>query len=99
MRTNPRDIPETPEGREMLAALIDELRAGGDLRELGIALTRMAYLVKQIGAGEGQDAWAACVYYGSEAESVLRQNDECAAHAAARRPFARGAAAARSEPD
>lgn len=83
MRTDPRDIPETPEGREALAVLIDELRASGDLRELGIALTRMAHLVKQVGAGEGQDAWAACVSYGSEAESVLRQTDDRAALAAA----------------
>lgn len=83
MRTNPRDIPETPEGRETLASLIDELRASGDRRELGIALTRMAYLVKQIGVGEGQDTWAACLAYGSEAETVLRQTDDQAALGAA----------------
>lgn len=79
MSGEPWNVPETPEGREELRALIEEYRASGQVRELGIALTRMASIVKQIGEKDGKNAWDACIKFGREAVKVLRKTDDRAA--------------------
>jgi hypothetical protein len=92
---SPWDVPETREGRAELERLVTEYERGGKLRELGITLTKLAQLVKQLGPSRQGEDWGA-VYHScaSRAVEVLRQTDDMPALAAALRalasPFAAG---------
>src|ERR1043166_5593332 len=87
-RSEPWIVPETPEGRETLQRLAAEYEEKGQLRELGITLTYLARLVKQIGTGVEGDGWATIAQIGQRAIEALRQTDDKTALAAALRATA-----------
>ncbi|MEZ0326388.1 MAG: hypothetical protein ACAH95_10820 [Fimbriimonas sp.] len=90
----PWQVKDTPEGREKLLALVAEYEAAGQRRELGLTLTRLARLAKQIGVGDDQNGFVMSATYGQRAVEVLRQTDDRKALAAALRvaavPFITG---------
>ena len=69
----PWDVPRTEEGRDRLIALVQEYRASGDERELGICLSRLAYVVKHVGMVDGGNAFQQSAELGAEAADLLRK--------------------------
>jgi hypothetical protein len=74
--SEPWDVPESPEGREKLRNLVEEYRASGQMRELGLSLTKLASLVKQIGTGTDDGAFTAGLGYAAEAIQYLRATED-----------------------
>lgn len=56
-----------------MIALVAEYKAAGKGREAGIALSRLAHVVKHVGAGNGGNAFAECARLGAEAVALLRK--------------------------
>jgi hypothetical protein len=84
----PWDVKYTPEGREQLLRLVEEYEASGQSRELGLTLSRLARLAKQIGMGEGSSGFVESARYGAWAVDVLRQTGDKKALASALRAAA-----------
>jgi hypothetical protein len=73
MSSEPWDVPRTEEGRDQLIQLINKYQRSGQLRELGCSLSRLAHIVKHVGAPDDLPAFPASAAVGAEAVQVLRQ--------------------------
>lgn len=69
----PWDVPRTEEGRVQLTRLVSGYRRSGQLRELGCTLSRLAHIVKHVGAPDDAPAFPASAAIGAEAVEVLRK--------------------------
>ncbi len=72
----PWDVPRTEEGRDKVIALLEEYRAAGQDREAGICLSRLAYLIKHVGAPDGGHAFGESAKTGAEAVALLRKTGD-----------------------